>query len=211
MSEPDLPEQINNAASRAITSAVERLLPRVDAEIDHCHATFVVNQRFTDEGQLIAHGIEIGVSVCTKDVCMEPDDGGISEWLQLPQRARITDDCGRHARSEEEMASAAIRNMLPRCIVEKNPEGEGLTDLSVTLPNGIKAAVEVTMHTDGANGQFKSRFSILLEATFEMIGPYFSWTAEAKAGTAMIATWTSGGCLRFLWTLCGQLKSTNPT
>ena len=151
----DLPKQINEAATRVISAILERLLPQVGPDLHHCHLSLAGNQRWTDDRELIVHGIEISFSACTTENCLEPDDGGISEWLQLPNRAVLIDTRGRLVRSDEAMAAAAIQSALPECRVEKIPEECGTTDLLVTFPDRTKALVEVTMHTDSGRRELQ--------------------------------------------------------
>lgn len=144
----DLPDRINEAAAESISAVLERLLPGIGPDFDHCHLALTSSHRWTEEGELLVYGVEINVTACTRQTCQELDDGGVGEWLKLPVRAVVIDPSGRPVRSDEQMAAAAIQSLMPECRVEKIPESEGSTDLLVTFPDQRKALVEVTMHTD---------------------------------------------------------------
>ena len=143
-----LPKQINEAASESVSAVLKGLLPRVGPDFDHCHLALTGNHRWTDEGELIVYGVEINFTACTRQTCMKPNDGGIGEWLQLPNRANLIDTSGRLARSDEQIAAVAIQSLMPGCRVKKIPEENGSTDLLVTFSDQSTALVEVTMHTD---------------------------------------------------------------
>lgn len=151
----DLPDQINRAATASIAAVVERLLPGVGPGFDHCHLALTSDHRWTEEGELIVYGVEINFTACTRETCLEPDDGGVGEWLQLPNRKVLLDTSGRSVRSDEAMTAAAIKSLLPECRVEKIPEEDGSTDLLVTFPDHRKALVEVTMHTDSGKRELQ--------------------------------------------------------
>lgn len=155
MLDGDLPDQINEAASVSISTVLERLLPEVGPDYDHCHLALTSHHRWTEEGELIVYGVEINFTACTKQTCLKPDDGGVGEWLQLPDRKVLLDTSGQRVRSDEAMAAAAIQGLLPECRVEKIPEGDGSTDLLVTFPDHRTALVEVTMHTDSGRRELQ--------------------------------------------------------
>lgn len=63
----DLPKQINKVATQSVSAIAGRLLPRVGPNFDHCHYRFTVNQRLTDEGELIVYGAEISLASARTD------------------------------------------------------------------------------------------------------------------------------------------------
>lgn len=151
----DLPDQINEAVAASISAVLERLLPGIGPDFDHCHLALTSDHRWTEEGELLVYGVKINFTACTRQNCQEPDDGGVGEWLQLPVRAEVIDPSGQPVRSDEQMAAATIQSVLPECHVEKIPEGDGTSDLLVTFPDHSKTLVEVTMHTDSGRRELQ--------------------------------------------------------
>ena len=121
---------------------------RFGPDFDHSRLNLTCNQRWTEKGDLIVYDIEIGFTACTRVSCLEPNDGGVAGWFQLSNTGVMLDTEGQPVRSDEAMAAAATRSVLPECRVEKIAEGTAPTDLRVACPDRSTALVEVTMHTD---------------------------------------------------------------
>ena len=147
--DPRIPEQVSAAALGRL-SALVREEPQIIEAANHLHLSYVVRQRFTEEGALTEHSVSVELVVCPEWECGAPDDGGVSSWSQWARDNGLRLLKGGDVRSDEEMAAAAIRAVIPEANIEKRPQDmQRRADFGVVLPNGRTADVEATMHTDG--------------------------------------------------------------
>lgn len=150
-----------HAAALAYVSAQVREVPRVIKAADHLHLSYSVGQRFTEEGNQHEHSVSLELVVCPGRTCGARDDGGLRSWNQWAEDRGLRVLEGSAARSDEEMAAAAIRAVIPEAQIEKlSPGARRRADFGVVLPEGRSAEVEVTMHTDGGRrgvGNARSR------------------------------------------------------
>lgn len=152
MLSPELPAQINAAAMRWMTALLDngQRLGLLGDDWDHAHISHTAGRRLTEETELLHCEVSLRLTVCPSWKCGEPADGGIESWSRWRQDRNLPalDRVG--GRSDEEVAAAAIAALLPLAHIERLPEdGQKRTpDLSVALPDGREAVVEVTMHTD---------------------------------------------------------------
>ncbi len=117
---------------------------------DHLHLSYIVGQRFTEQGDQNEHSVSVELVVCPGGVCGAPDDGGVPAWSDWASDRGLRVLEGSQVRSDEEMAAAAIRAVIPEARIEKLPPGaRRRADFGVLLPEGRSAEVEATMHTDG--------------------------------------------------------------
>ncbi|MCY3919529.1 MAG: hypothetical protein OXG38_06975 [Chloroflexi bacterium] len=131
-------------------SALEREATRVIAAADHTHFSLAVDQRFTEQGDLIEWSLSAQLVVCPGWKCGVRDNGGIRWWDQWAGDRGLRVLEGSAVRSDEEMAAAAIRAVIPEAQIEKLPQdARRRADFGVVLPDGRSAEVEATMHTDG--------------------------------------------------------------
>lgn len=114
---------------------------------DHCHLDYSSTHRTSVDGELISYGAEYDFIVCSSWQCGAPADPGVSSWSRWARENGLRVLAGSAARSDEELAAAAIRTVIPRARVEKLEEtGGGRTpDFTTVLPDGRSVAVEVTM------------------------------------------------------------------
>ena len=160
--DPRIPEWAS-AAALAYLSAVVGEAPNIIEAADHSHLSYAVEQRFTEEGALNEHSVSVELLVCPGREC-RADDGGIRSWKQWAGDRGLHVLKGSDVRSDEEMAAAAIRAVIPEANIEKRPqEMQRRADFCVVLPDGRTADVEATMHTDGgrrAVGNARSRRAV---------------------------------------------------
>lgn len=104
---------------------------------------------------MIEYGAELDLVVCSGWECGAPADPGVSSWSRWVREHGFHIPAGPKLRSDEELAAAAVRTVIPQTQVEKLEEtGPGRTaDFAVRLPDGSRAAVEATMHTDSGRRQ----------------------------------------------------------
>lgn len=140
-----------NEAALSIVAALHDLFRQLLAQdLDHVHIGYMSGGRFAEAGDLLECEVSYQLTVCPTGTCGEPDDGGIKEWNAWRSNKRLVGQEGIEARSDEEMAAAAIRVLCEPQSIQKLPErANGRTpDFMVTLADGRRAGVEVTMHTD---------------------------------------------------------------
>ena len=152
--DPTVPELVNEVLMADLVSMLEVAQQR-SVDWNHCHIGYSSTSRISEDGVLIEFGAGFDLIVCSSWQCGAPADPGVSSWRQWARDngQRILE--GPALRSDEELAAVAIRTVIPQGQVEKLKEtGLGDTpDFAVTLPDGSRSAVEVTMHTDGGRRQ----------------------------------------------------------
>ncbi|MCY4616422.1 MAG: hypothetical protein OXC71_08550 [Chloroflexi bacterium] len=147
--DPRIPEQVSAGALGRL-SALVREEPQIIEAANHLHLSYVVGQRFTEEGALTEHSVSVELVVCPEWECGAPDDGGVFSWSQWARDNGLRPLKGGDVRSDEEMAAAAIRAVIPEANIKKRPHDiQRRADFGVLLPDGRTADVEATMHTDG--------------------------------------------------------------
>ena len=142
------------ARLRAISEIVEQCLP----DWDHCHIHFSSTRRTSVDGELISYGVSYDFVVCPSWQCGAPADPGVSSWSRWAREKSPRVLEGSAVRSDEELAAAAIRTVIPLARIEKlEVVGVGRTpDFTTVFPDGSSVAVEVTMHTDSGRRQVSS-------------------------------------------------------
>ncbi|MCY4641046.1 MAG: hypothetical protein OXC94_11985 [Chloroflexi bacterium] len=146
--DPRIPEWAS-AAALAYLSALVREVPHIIEAADHSHLSRAVGRRFTEEGAQNEHSVSVELLVCPGREC-RVDDGGIRSWKQWAGDRGLHVLKGSDVRSDEEMAAAAIRAVIPEANIAKRPQDmQRRADFCVVLPDGRSVDVEATMHTDG--------------------------------------------------------------
>lgn len=112
-------------------------------EADNVRLSFAIDLRITEEGDVVESSL-------SAQLAGAPDDGGVRSWNQWAGDKGLRVLKGDDVRSDEEMAAAAVRAVIPEAGIEKLPQGaRRVTDFRVVLPDASAAEVEATMHTDG--------------------------------------------------------------
>ena len=152
--DPTVPEKVDAAAS-ALLWALTELVRQLEFDPDHWHFSHSTERRSAQDGDLVEYGVSFDLVVCPSWKCGAPDDGGVSSWSRWAYDKNLSLLAGAKVRSDEEMAAAAIQKVIPQARIQK--QGEESTrrtaDFVVVLPDGTKADVETTMHTDGPRRQ----------------------------------------------------------
>ena len=148
--DPRIPELVNELLLTRITAVIEYAQARF-SDLAHCHLHYSSMHRVSEDGALISIKAEFDFVACSSWKCGAPADPGISAWSRWAREQDLRVLEGTVLRSDEELAVAAIRTVLPQAEIEKLEEtGVGrIHDFSVALPDKSRVAVEVTMHTDG--------------------------------------------------------------
>jgi len=143
-------EQVNELLLTRITATIELVQARFQ-DLNHLHLHYSSMHRISEDGALISIDAEFDFVACSSWECGAPADPGVSSWGRWAREKDLRVLEGTVLRSEEELAAAAIRTVIPQAQIEKLEETgvERIHDFTVTLPDNSRVAVEVTMHTDG--------------------------------------------------------------
>lgn len=150
----ELPAVMNTAVF-AVSSALSDGAERLMSDWDHCHVSVSSMQRTSEDGALIEYQVSRQLVLCSKWTCGAPDDGGVASWQRWAPGKNIDILDGADLRSDEELAVAAIRQVLPSAHIERLEEdgSHRKADLLVESPDEGVAEAEVTMHTDHSRRQ----------------------------------------------------------
>lgn len=110
----------------------ELLLFSLNAQLDlvqqraanaHCvHLKLSFTPRISEHGELISHDAGFDRAVCFDGRCGVPPDPGVPAWSRWARERGLRVLEGVPLRSDEELAAAAIRAVMPRAQIDKLEE-----------------------------------------------------------------------------------------
>ena len=173
-----LPRAINESVMQVVSAVMEAAYPLHDGW-EHAHLWLRSEQRCSEAGELVSYGLGVELALCPSGRCGAPDDGGVSSWSRWlsGKEVRIVEESA--VRSDELMAAAAIRSVMPNAEVERIKEGRtGGADFLVRFPDRSRALVEVTMHTDPGRKRLSTARSLRPNA--DLNHDWYLWIRDQR-------------------------------